>query len=123
MFRKLAIRLVMWLCARYSIIPLDEARKFMGADKVARSQRWESFYLEENGLADMIDAARRGAFEAYSECRPSDHAEKEYLANSDRCWRHIDQRIRSVIETGKIEARNNMDRERLAKPRLKSVDF
>lgn len=121
--RNLAIRLVMWLCARFDIVPLDEARKHMGPDKVARSQRWESFYLEEGGLADMITAARRDAFEAYAECRPSDHAEKEYLANSDRCWRQIEQRVRSVIESGKIEARNNAERDRLnaERPRLKSI--
>lgn len=105
MIRLLAIRLVLWLCARFNIVLLDEARKFASPDAVARGQRWEAFYHEEGGIADMIQQARREAFEAYGECRPDNVAEKDYLAASDRCWRQIDRRIRSVIETGKLEAK------------------
>ena len=103
--RNVAIRIVMWLCRRFDIVPLDEARRFVSPDAIIRGQRWESFYHEEGGLADMILQARREAFEAYSECRPDNVAEKEYLAASDRCWRQIDRRIRTVIETGKLEAK------------------
>lgn len=104
--RNLAVRLVLWLCRRFDINPLDEARRFVSPDAVTRGQRWEGFYHEQGGLADMIQSARREAFEAYAECRPDNVAEKEYLAASDRCWRQIDRRIRSVIETGKIAAKN-----------------
>ena len=103
--RNLAARLVLWLCRRFDINPLEESRRFVSPDAVARGQRWESFYHEQGGIADMIQQARREAFEAYAECRPDNVAEKDYLAASDRCWRQIDRRIRSVIETGKLEAK------------------
>ena len=103
--RNLIVRLVLWLCRVFDIVLIDEARRFASPDAIARGQRWEQFYAEEGGLADMIAQARREAFEAYGECRPSDVAEKEYLAASDRCWRQLDRRVRTVIETGKLEAR------------------
>lgn len=100
--RNLAIRLVLWLCARFNIVVLDEQRRFASPDAVVRGQRWELFYSEEGGFADMIAQARREAFEAYGECRPGDIAEKEYLAMSDRCWRQLDARVRNVITSGKL---------------------
>lgn len=103
--RSLAIRLVLWLCRVFDISLLDEARRFASPDAIARGQRWEAFYSEEGGIADMIRQARKEAFEAYAECRPSDVAEKEYLAGIDRCWRQIDRRVQSVIETGKLAAK------------------
>ena len=105
LLRNLATRLVLWLCDRFGIVPLDEARVAMTADAVARSQRWEAFYREAGGLADMIAQARKEAFEAYSECRPDDLAEKDYLAASDRCWRQLEARVRSVIQAGHIEVK------------------
>jgi hypothetical protein len=105
--RNLAIRLVLWLCARFDIVLIDEARRFAPPDAIARGQRWEAFYAEEGGIADMITQARREAFEAYSDCRPADVSEREYLAMSDRCWRQLDRRVRSVIETGQITAKQN----------------
>ena len=103
--RNLIVRLVLWLCRVFDIVLIDEARRFASPDAIARGQRWEQFYAEEGGLADMIAQARREAFEAYGECRPSDVAEKEYLAASDRCWRQLDRRVRSVIETGQLAAK------------------
>lgn len=103
--RTMAVNLVLWLCRVFDIVLIDEARKLASPDAIARGERWQAFYSEEGGLADMIAQARREAFEAYAECRPDDVAEKEYLAASDRCWRQLDRRIRSVIETGKLEAR------------------
>ena len=47
---------------------------------------------------------RRAAFEAYADCRPGDHAEREYLAMQDRCLRQLKARIGSVIQAGVIEA-------------------
>ena len=106
MLRKLVLRLVMWLCARCDINPLDEARVNMGADKVARSQRWEAFANEEGGIFDMIEALRKESFEAYGELPPSAHDERVYLAMTDRNLRRLKQRVVSVITAGKIEARN-----------------
>lgn len=103
--RNLAIRLVLWLCDRFDISLIDEARLYANPEAIARGQRWEAFYREEGGLADMIQQARREAFEAYAECRPSDVAEKEYLAALDRCWRQLDRRVHSVIESGQLAAK------------------
>ncbi len=75
--RNLAVKLVLWLCDRFDIVPLDEARRFASTDAVARGQRWEAFYHEEGGLADMIAALRREAFEAAAELVPRDN-EKIY---------------------------------------------
>lgn len=105
--RTMAVNLVLWLCARFDISLIDEARRFASPDAIARGQRWEAFYNEEGGLADMIQQARKEAFEAYAETRPSDVAEKEYLAGIDRCWRQIDRRVRSVVETGQLVAKQN----------------
>ena len=103
--RNLAIRLVLWLCARFDINPLAEARRFASPDAIARGQRWEAFYHEEGGLADMIAAIRKEAFEAAAELDPRDTDKIYYWATADRNLRKLDRRIRSVIETGKLEAR------------------
>ena len=102
--RNLAIRLVLWLCRVFDIALVDEARTINGMDAIARGQQWEAFAREEGGLFDMIDEQRRAAFEAYADCRPGDHAEKEYLAMQDRCLRQLKARIGSVIQAGVIEA-------------------
>ena len=104
--RNLAIRLVLWLCARFDINPLDETRRFVSPDAVARGQRWEAFYLEQAGIADMIQTLRREAFEVAAELDPNDTDKIYYWATADRNLRRLDQRVRSIIETGKIAAKN-----------------
>lgn len=103
--RNLAIRLVLWLCARFNIVMLDEARKFASPDAVARGQRWEAFYHEEGGLADMLVAIRKEAFEAAAELDPRDTDKIYYWATADRNLRKLDQRVRSVIVNGQIAAK------------------
>ena len=105
--RSLAIRLVLWLCARFDISLLDEARRFVSPDAIARGQRWEAFYLEQGGLADMIKALRAEAFEAAAELDPRDTDKIYYWATADRNLRRLDRRIRGVIESGKLEAKKN----------------
>ena len=105
--RSLAIRLVLWLCNRFDIVVLDESRRFMGADAKERSIRWEAFYKEDKGLADMLAAIRRESFEAAGELDPKDTDKIYYWATADRNVRKLEQRIRSVIQTGKIEASND----------------
>ena len=120
--RNLAIRLVLWLCARFDIVPLDETRKFLGADKVQRGQRWEAFYNEAGGLGDMIRAIRVEAFEAAAETPPSDIDTLHYWTTADRTARMLDQKVRSVISAGKIEASASEQRERLSVgPARKSI--
>lgn len=103
--RNLAVKLVLWLCARFGIVPLDEARRFASPDAVARGQRWEAFFHEEGGLADMIAALRREAFEAAAELDPSDTAKIYYWATADRNLRRLEQKVRGVIVNGQIEAK------------------
>jgi hypothetical protein len=103
--RSIVVRLVLWLCARFDISPLDEARRFASPDAIARGQRWEAFYHEQGGLADMIAELRREAFEVAAELDPKDTDKIYYWATADRNLRRLDRRVRTVIETGKIEAR------------------
>ena len=103
--RNLAIRLVLWLCCRFGIVMLDEARRFVSPDAVARGQRWEAFYTEEGGLADMIAALRKEAFEAAAELDPSDTDKIYYWATADRNLRRLEQKVRGVIVSGQIAAK------------------
>lgn len=104
--KALATRLILWLCNRFDVWPIAENRINMGADKIARSQRWEAFANEEGGLFDMIEALRREAFEHASELPPEEVEKLQYFAMSDRNLRRLKQRVQSVIAQGKIEARN-----------------
>ena len=105
MIRALVIRLVLWLCRVFDIVPLDEARKFMSPDQVARGQRWEAFYHEDGGLADMLAAIRKEAFEAAAELDPAETDKIYYWATADRNLRKLDQRVRNVIVNGQIAAK------------------
>lgn len=102
--RNLAIRFALWLCRVLGIVALDPARMPMG-DPVARGERWHSFYHEEGGLADMLSAIRREAFEAAGEIDPRETDKIYYWAMADRNVRKLEARIRTVIETGKIAAK------------------
>jgi hypothetical protein len=103
--RNLAIRLVLWLCARFNISVIDEQRLHMGGDVLQRSQRWEAFYREQGGLADMLADIRREAFETAQEIDPRDTDKIYYWAMADRNVRKLEQRIRSVIAAGEVEAK------------------
>jgi hypothetical protein len=103
--RSWAIRLVLWLCERFSIAVLDEQRVFMGADVIERSKRWEAFYREQGGLADMLADIRREAFEAAQEIDPRETDKIYYWAMADRNVRKLEQRIRNVITAGEVEAK------------------
>lgn len=105
MIRNLAIRLVLWLCARFDIVPLDETRKFASPDAVARGQRWEAFYHEQGGLADMIAALRKEAFEAAAELDPAETDKIYYWATADRNLRRLEHKVRGVIANGQIAAK------------------
>lgn len=113
MIHKAIIRLILWLCHRYNVWPLDETRTPMEADAKARSIRWEQFAKEEGGLFDMIEALRRETFEQASEIAPHEVEKLQYAAMSDRNLRRLKQRITGVIAAGKIETRNDAARERV----------
>lgn len=118
--RKLALRLVLFLCERFDLSIVDETRIPNGTEAKARAERWEAFAREEGGLFDMIDNQRTRAFEAFAELRPDQMAEKEYLAAQERCWRQVRTQVDNVIMTGKI-ARANEDREASVVELRKSV--
>lgn len=106
MMRKLATRLILWLCNRFDVWPMDEQRIFMGDDAKARSHRWEAFAKEQGGLFDMIEALRRETFEQAAEIPPHEVEQLQYAAMSDRNLRRLKQRVQSIIAQGKIQERN-----------------
>jgi hypothetical protein len=118
--RNLAIRLVLWLCRRFDIVLLDEQRRIASPDAVERGMRWEAFYNEEGGLADMLAGIRKEAFEAAAELDPRETNLIYNWAIADRNARRLEQRVRNVIASGKIEA-DSRNRIQASQPSRKSV--
>ncbi len=116
-------RILLWLCKRFNVHTIDYTRKDNGNDAIIRGQRWEEFAREEGGLFDMIDEARREAFEAYADTHPNETKVKDHLARQDRCWRQLQGRVEHVITTGHIKAASQGELDRLGnvKPIRKSV--
>jgi hypothetical protein len=115
--RKLLTRFALWLCARLAINTVDHARLLLGKDAVERGQRWQMFYQEQDGLADMILAVRRGYFEAAAALGMSETDKIYEYALADRIAREIDRQVLGVIASGQLEAekiaaeaRNNIAR-------------
>lgn len=115
MLRSIAIRLVLWLCARFDIVLIDEQRKFISSDAVEKGKRWEMFATEAGGLYDMIEKQRREAFEAFADTRPDQIEEKQYLAMQDRALRQLYARVQNVVATGKIEAKQREQQAKMQK--------
>lgn len=115
--RRIVIRLIRWACKRWSISPIDETRIMNGADAVERGARWETFYREQGGLADMLMALRAEAFEVAAELDPKDTDKIYYWAMADRNIRRLQARIEGVIVTGKAESerRQFIEREQSAR--------
>jgi len=74
-----------------------------GADAVVRGERWEAFYREEGGLADMIANIRRAYFAKVGELKAGEHEALQMLAVADRLARELEREVLAVIETGKLE--------------------
>lgn len=102
--RNLAIRFALWLCDVLGIVAI-EAKRYPAGDPIARGQRWEAFYHEEGGLADMIAALRREAFETAAELDPRDTDKIYYWATADRNLRRLEQKVRGVIINGQVAAK------------------
>jgi hypothetical protein len=92
--------------ARLGYVRADAPREYErihnGADAIARGQRWEQFYQESGGLADMIAALRKAYFAKVGELKPGEEDALMLLATADRIAREIEAKVVSVIETGKI---------------------
>ena len=104
--RKIIVSLVLWLCDRFDVHPVDEARIHMGTDKKARSQRWEAFAKEDGGLFDMLDKIKAEYLAKMGQVKPGDAKTLEALAIGARVAEALRAEVRSVIAAGEIEARN-----------------
>lgn len=116
--RNLLTRLVLWAVRRLNIDVIPAERLFNGTDAVERGARWEAFYREEGGLADMLAAIRREAFEAAAELDPKDTDKIYYWAMADRNVRKLEQRIQQVVIAGKTEAERRLQIERMNAARI-----
>ena len=85
-----------------------------GTDAVARGQRYQAFYEEEDGLRDMIFALRRDYFEKVGQLTPGDTAGLQALGMADRIAREIERKVQNVIETGRIRANDRAHAEKIS---------
>ena len=110
-------RLILWLARMAGVNLIDEARLMNGGDAVVRGQRWESFYREEGGLADMIAKLRRSYFEAASAVGHRDDGLLYEFAVADRMARELEREVQQIIVTGKaeVERRKLAEREEAAR--------
>lgn len=86
-----------------------------GAEAVSRGQRWEAFYHEEGGLADMIEGLRRAYFEKVGSTRPGDTDTLLVLGLADKIARELEREVQAIIETGKMRARDAEHAERVSR--------
>lgn len=99
-------KLLDWIAAKLGYVRRDWndlPRVRNGSDAVARGVRWEQFYVEEGGLADMLRAMRFELFEDWGNA--SDHTARDRMAIKDEAIRDLGRRVQMVIETGKIAAK------------------
>jgi len=115
--RNLLTRFALWLCARLDINPIEQTRLIASKDAVERGARWQVFYQEQGGLADMILNVRRGYFEAAAALGMNETTKIYEYALADRIAREIDRQVLGVIASGQMEAeriaaqaRNNIAR-------------
>lgn len=92
------------IAAYFGYTRREYARINNGSDAIARGQRWQSFYEETDGLADMIAKLRRDYFEKVGSIKPGDHESLLALGMADRIAREIEREVQTVIETGKLRA-------------------
>ena len=85
-----------------------------GTDAVARGQRWDAFFNEEDGLRDMISNLRRDYFEKVGQLTPGDTAGLQALGMADRIAREIERKVQTVIETGRIRANDRAHAEKIS---------
>ena len=101
--RKLIARALVWAINRLGVNPVEQARLAHGTDAVERGQRWEMFYREQGGLADMIASLRTGYFEAASAIGHRDDKSLYEFVVADRVARELEREILQIVVTGKAE--------------------
>lgn len=99
------MRFLDWIAARFGYARREYPRVQLGGDAIARGERWEAFYTEEGGLADMLGKLRRQYFEASAGLGVGDLDKRYEYALADRVARELDREVRTVIETGRIRAK------------------
>lgn len=117
MLRNLVARLVLWLCARFDITPVEQMRLKHTSSAVERGMRFEQFYREEGGLADMIATIRARYFEQASAIGHRDDDKLYEFVVADRCARELEREVLQVIATGKAvaERQKHVEREEAAR--------
>lgn len=110
--RSLAVHIVLWLCRAFDINPVEHQRLAGGQDAIDRGNRWESFYREEGGLADMIGKVRQAYFTAASEIGARDEGKLYEFVVADRMARELEREVLHIIATGKSKAERLMQAER-----------
>lgn len=73
-------------------------------DKVHRAGRWKAFYEEKGGLRDVIDDMCLSYFERHASLGVRDHDKQYALSLANKVAREIEAHIKSIVDTGTIEA-------------------
>ena len=76
----------------------------MTEDKLHRAGRWKAFYEEEGGLRDVLDGMCHAYFERHASLKVNEHDKQYALSLANKVARELDAHIRSIVETGKLEA-------------------
>lgn len=100
------------LAARFGFWRWPEKNGHRDVDAIARGMRWQAFYGEEGGLADVLATLRRGYFEKAAQVKPGDIDALMALSLADRICAEIDGSFRAVIAHGntEMEAKRTADR-------------
>lgn len=113
-------RSMTWLdriLARFGYTRTDAPRPYTrvnnGADAIARGQRWQAFAEEEGGLYDMIASLRADYFAKVGQLNPSERDKLLALGMADKIAREIEGKVRAVIDTGHIRAKEKEHTERV----------
>lgn len=95
-------RFAAWLAEYAGVSPQIASERLKGGtDAVERGQRWEAFYREQGGLADMLESLRREAFEAAAEAGVRDDQTRLAWLLQDRAYRRLQNKIEAVVISGK----------------------
>lgn len=88
------------------------------SDPIIRANRWKLAYEEEGGLGDILDSIRQAYFKragGLDGLTIEQHAAALHkLATAARIVDMVDDHIRAIIDTGKIEEANARFVERVA---------
>jgi len=106
-------RFFAWLGYTRTDAPRSYTRVNNGADAIARGQRWQAFAEEEGGLYDMIASLRADYFAKVGQLNPSERDKLLALGMADKIAREIEGKVRAVIDTGNIRAKEKEHTERV----------